>query len=216
MGVDSSNLQFLMRDDVRKKYSEHRVILSVGRLINWKGTKYLVEAMPEILRSIPNAMLIIIGTGPESQSIEQRIGELGLQDNVILAGFVKSADLPSYYHAADVFVLPSLNIDGSTEGLGVVLLEAMAAGCPVIGSNVGGIPDIIVDGENGFLVPERDAPKLAGKIIEIVLKRSLADKFRCNGEITIKEKFSWNVIIRDFSSIYEEAIKSEDSRGTLP
>lgn len=214
MGVDSTNLQGLMRDDVRKKYSGHRIIISVGRLIDWKGTKYLVEAMPEILKSVPNALLIIIGTGPESRRLEQKICDLGLQDHVILAGFVKSKDLPSYYHAADVFVLPSVNIDRRTEGLGVVLLEAMASGCPVIGSNVGGIPDIITDGENGFLIPERDPQALAEKIVEIVLNKSLTDKFHRNGEISIKEKFSWDVIAQKFSNRYEDAINSRKERTT--
>lgn len=204
MGVDLLNLQGLMRDDVRKKYSGRRIILSVGRLIDLKGTMFLIEAMPEILEKNPNVLLIIVGTGPESQHLERRISELGIQGQVIMAGLIERNKLPSYYHAADVFVLPSINIDGKTEGLGVVLLEAMAAGCPVIGSNVGGIPDIIVDCENGFLVPERDPSALADRIIALLSDKARAEKLRVNGRETITMKFSWDMIAEKFSNIYAE------------
>lgn len=216
MGVDLDRIIDRSHDTILRQYSPKKIILTVGRLIDLKGTIYLIEAMPEILKKIPDVLLIIIGAGPESQKLEQRISELGVQEQVIMAGLIERDRLPLYYHAADVFVLPSLDLDGRTEGLGVVLLEAMAVGCPVIGSNVGGIPDIIADGENGFLVPSRDSLILAEKIIEIVSNRSLADKFRYNGKISIKEKFSWDIIVQNFFSIYKDTIKSWEDRRGLP
>lgn len=209
IGVDPGRLQARARDDIRTSFSSYRVILNVGRLIDWKGTIYLVEAMSAVLKKCPDALLVIIGTGPEEGDLKQRVRELGLEGNVRFMGFVSTEDLPSYYHMASVFVLPSITIEGQTEGLGVVLLEAMAAGCPVIGSNTGGIPDIIVDGESGFLVPERDVAALAEKIVRILSDEPLREKFRRNGLMRVRERFSWERISGQFIDMYQQVLNQK-------
>jgi glycosyltransferase involved in cell wall biosynthesis len=207
MGVDPERLKVRAQDNVAEPLRSRQIILSVGRLIDWKGTISLINAMPAVLKNFPDAMLVIIGTGPEEANLKKRVQELGLNNDVRFMGFVKSEDLPSYYHQACVFVLPSLNINGRTEGLGVVLLEAMTAGCPVIGSNVGGIPDIIIDGETGFLVPERDPAALALKICQVLSDADLRDKFRRNGYERIRNFFTWEKISEMFSCEYHQAIE---------
>jgi glycosyltransferase involved in cell wall biosynthesis len=112
-----------------------------------------------------------------------------------------------------VFVLPSINCAGKTEGLGIVLLEAMASGCPVIGSNVGGIPDIITDGENGFLVPEQRPDIIAEKIIRILADTGLQEKFRRNGLIRVQELFSWEIISKKFSDVYEQVLEKQSGKS---
>lgn len=184
---------------------EGPVILSVGRLIDWKGTRYLVDAMPQVLRAFPAARLIIAGTGPEEPALRRQVHEIGIDHAVFFSGIVDTRDLPSLYRSADVFVLPSVTRKGNTEALGVVLLEAMAAGCPVIGSDTGGISDIVADGENGFLVPEQRPDLLAERIVCIISDSTLRDRFQKNGLATVRDRFSWDRISDMFSEAYEEA-----------
>jgi glycosyltransferase involved in cell wall biosynthesis len=92
------------------------------------------------------------------------------------------------------------------EGLGVVLVEAMSRGVPVIGSNVGGIPDIITDGQNGFLVPEQEPEVLSEKIIELLSNPHFAEQFRQAGYNTVKMRFSWEMISRQFSEAYAQVL----------
>jgi glycosyltransferase involved in cell wall biosynthesis len=159
-----------------------------------------------ILQHAPDTLLLIIGSGPEKEHLLQRTRQLSLEEKVTFLGVVSDEELKAYYQAADVFVLPSVNKDGRTEGLGVVLLEAMASGCPVIGSNVGGIPDIITDGENGFLVPEQEPRVLTEKIIALLYDSILADRFRDAGYRTVKVRFSWGGISRQFSEVYKQVL----------
>lgn len=207
MGVDLSRFIIDISSGRTRNNPEEKIILNVGRLIDWKGTTCLIEAMPEILSRIPGARLIIIGRGPQEEILQQKVRDLRLENHIEFPGTVSDEDLRGYYRSADVFVLPSINVSGRTEGLGVVLLEAMASGCPVIGSNVGGIPDIITDGENGFLVPERDPGALAKRITEILSGTDLSDKFRINGLLRVRNSFSWEKISDEFSAVYRQVQK---------
>jgi len=203
MGIDPAKFQKSIIIDMKQKHKTSHIVLSVGRLIDWKGTIYLINAMPDVIRKYPDTQLLIAGSGPEHDSLSQRVRELGLENNVTFLGIISNEELSSYYHSADVFVLPSINKDGKTEALGVVLLEAMASGCPVIGSNVGGIPDIIVDGESGFLVPEQNPHVLAERIVQLLSDDDLQEQFRQNGLKRVREKFSWDKISKDFAEVYD-------------
>jgi len=207
MGIDPVQFGSGSCTDMKQRHGAGHLILSVGRLIDWKGTEFLIRAMPAVLEKIPDTKLLIVGTGPERDTLIRLARELGLNDRVVLPGTVPPADLPSYYRSADVFVLPSINRGGKTEGLGVVLLEAMASGCPVIGSNVGGIPDIITDGGNGFLVPEQRPDILAEKIVRIFTDTELQEKFRRNGLISVHDSFSWERISEHFSAGYSAVLE---------
>ena len=206
MGVDPQKYQNCDIINLKLKYEASNIVLSVGRLIDWKGTIHLINAMPLVVKRFPDTRLLIVGTGPEKENLVQRTHQLSLEENVKFLGIVSDDDLVKYYHIADVFVLPSVNKSGETEGLGVVLLEAMASGCPVIGSNVGGIPDIITDGENGFLVHERDPAQLAEKIISLLLDVELRGTFRKNGYAKIEKSFSWERISDQFASVYHQVL----------
>jgi glycosyltransferase involved in cell wall biosynthesis len=194
---------------MKQKIGTKHIILNVGRLIDWKGTIHLIDAIPMVLQHAPDTRLLIIGSGPEKEHLVQRTHELSLEEKVKFLGKVNDDDLVAYYHAADIFVLPSVNKSGKTEGLGVVLLEAMASGCPVIGSNVGGIPDIITDGENGFLVPEQDPSALADRIIQIISDADLREKFQKDGYARIQESFTWDKIAERFSMVYSQVLDNK-------
>ncbi|MDT8273401.1 MAG: glycosyltransferase family 4 protein, partial [Desulfomonilia bacterium] len=132
--------------------ADHLIILTIGRLIGLKGHTHLLEA----LRLLPDNLpfhLLVGGEGTLKQELEDQVKRMGLSERVSFLGHIPNHLTPFYYTLADIYVQPSIiDSDGNTEGLGVTLLEAMACETPCIGSSVGGIPDIIVEGENGFLV----------------------------------------------------------------
>jgi len=114
--------------------------------------EYLIRAMPDVIRNLPKAKLMIIGDGLEKERLVNLANELKLGNSILFAGKIKNEDLPKFYASADVFVGPSIITEkGDTEGLGVVFLEAIASGTCVIGTNVGGIPDIIKNNEGNKL-----------------------------------------------------------------
>ena len=195
--------------DLRKKLQlTGEVILSVGRLIDLKGTDYLIKAVNGVLLEFPRAKAIIIGSGPRKNHLLKLTRDLQLENKIVFLDKVPHAELVKYYSLADVFVLPSIiNEFGETEGFGVVLLEAMACGLAVIGSNVGGIPDIIKDGETGLLVRPKDPQDLSNQITRLLSDANLREKLVLNAQRLITDKFSWESIADRFMKIYRDALR---------
>lgn len=216
MGVDTGQYNASLFTDMKQRHSAGHIILSIGRLIDWKGTEFLIGAMPVVLEKCPDAKLLIIGSGPERDTLIRKVYDLGISDRVEFLGIIPAGDLLLYYRFANVFVLPSIVRAGQTEGLGIVLLEAMASGCPVIGSNVGGIPDVITDGQNGFLVPEQNSEMLAEKIVTLLSDEDLAEKFRQRGYEIVLKRFSWEEISRQFSLVYVQIMGNTTPSGDFP
>jgi glycosyltransferase involved in cell wall biosynthesis len=182
-------------------------ILYAGRLIDWKGVQYLIEAIPKVLEMHPRVRLTIIGSGPLKSSLLELSGRLHLRNHVQFIDDVSQEELVRYYSMADVFILPSVMTDaGETEGLGVVLLEAMACGVPVIGSAIGGIPDIIEDGQTGLLAFEKNPYDLAEKIHKLLSDEDLRKRVTEKGFRFVKKEFSWDVVARKFKKVYEDAL----------
>ena len=209
MGVDTSKFNPKKRNsNLKEKYEAEHLILSVGRLVEKKGINYLIIAMKDVVKYFPNAKLIIGGSGPERENLEDLTRSIGLDSNVIFVGYIDDSELPVYYASCDLFVLPSVKTkEGDTEGLGVVLLEAMASGTPVIGSDIGGIKDIIEDGTNGLLAKPQDPEDLAEKIIKLLKDSELRHKLSEEGMKTIKEKFSWEIVAKKFADTIMKVIK---------
>ena len=200
MGVDINRFKPEDNTNLKEVLEAEYLILSVGRLVDWKGTKYLIIAMKKIIREFPNARLIIGGTGPEKEKLEKLTEELNLKKNVVFRGYIENMVLSKYYASSDIFVLPSINLNGLTEALGVVLLEAMACGTPAIGTNVGGVPDIIKDGYNGFLVEQKNPEQIAEKVLELLDDEELRVRFSKNALETAK-KYDWDVIGKHYMKI---------------
>lgn len=140
-------------------------ILSVGRLVEMKGREYAIKAVASIIHDHPYVVYDIIGDGELRKSLEELIIELNVNGNIKLWGWVTTEELGSFYESAHIFLHPSIvSSDGNTEGQGVVLLEAQAAGIPVIATMHGAFPETVPDGESGFLVPEKDINALVEKI----------------------------------------------------
>lgn len=183
------------------------LILHVGRFAPKKGQTYLLQAIPHILRRWPEARLALIGFGPLEATLESEARALGLDERVRFIGRVPHEEMPDYFAAADVFVLPSIvSPSGDTEGLGVVLLEALAAGTPVVASRVGGIPDIVKDGETGLLVEEKQPEALARAILQLLEQPALGRRLVEEGHRHIQQFFSWPGVARRFESLFEEVL----------
>jgi glycosyltransferase involved in cell wall biosynthesis len=155
-GVDVQAIQPRSPDE------ERPVILHVARLVEMKGTRYLIEAFAALASQHSGAELVIIGDGPLKRSLEGTARALGVAENVFFLGALSHMHVLTWMRKAAMLVLPSIRTrTGRVEGLGMVLLEAAATGVPVVASSVGGIPEGVVDGHTGLLVAERDAGALA-------------------------------------------------------
>lgn len=205
MGVDLNEFSPGKKDaKLRMKFGiKGKLILFVGRLAEKKGVEYLVRAMPSVLKSLPGSKLIIVGDGPEMKNLARLAGSLNLENYIVFAGKLSSAELPKFYAAADVFVGPSIvTKKGDTEGLGIVFLEAMASGTSVIGSNVGGIPDIIKHNKTGILVEQKNAGQLASAIVNLLKNKKLQRKLAKNAMAHIKNNYSWGAVAKKFAMAY--------------
>ncbi len=203
MGVDCERIGSGNRKQGRGKLDDETfLILFVGRLIPLKGADILLKAFSMIGKT-GDIKLWIAGDGPERSSLEHMSRDLGVKHRVRFLGSVDHDKLPNLYAAADVFVAPSKNIPGvGREGQGTVVLEAMAAGCCVIGSNCGGIPSLIEDGISGLLVEPDNETELADAIHNIMIS---SDKRRALGEVgrlRAKARYDWSTIAQEFDQLY--------------
>jgi glycosyltransferase involved in cell wall biosynthesis len=170
-------------------------ILTLGELHSNKGTDVLIKAYAELLHSHPETRLIIIGGGERKAELRTLIKELGLEDQVMLTGFL--AEGRKYLLAADIFAFPSLK-----EGLPFALLEAGYAGLPVVASRVGGIPEVIHDKESGILVPPQNPHALARAIRTLLEDPALAKKYGDALKARVTEKFSKERMVTDTFALY--------------
>jgi glycosyltransferase involved in cell wall biosynthesis len=176
-------------------------VLFVGRLVERKGVTHLIEAVSRLRdRSV---RLVIVGDGPERPKLEDAARRLGIPDRVEFRGKVPASELQAAYARARAFVLPAvLDARGDTEGLGVVLLEAMNHAAPVIASRVGGIPDIVEDGVSGLLVPPGDVAALAAGLQRVLDSPDLARRLGEAGRRRLHERFSWEAITARWEAVY--------------
>jgi glycosyltransferase involved in cell wall biosynthesis/predicted glycoside hydrolase/deacetylase ChbG (UPF0249 family) len=174
------------------------VIVNVARLAVQKGQRYLVEAMPKVLASEPRARLVIVGhdTDGLAESLRDLARRVGVADRVTFTGFL--ADVSAVLRRAQVFALSSLY-----EGFGLVLLEAMAAGVPVVATNVGPVPEIIAHGQSGLLVPPRDPVALADAIVTVLGRPDIRATLSAGGLARVREGFSAARMCRAVGEVWE-------------
>jgi glycosyltransferase involved in cell wall biosynthesis len=191
--------------EIKKKYGLN--VFFVGRHVEKKGIKYLIEAFAKVVKEIPGCKLLVGGAGPLTEELKALTSSLGLQGNVEFLGSVSVEDLPKYYAAADLFVAPSI-IDrvGDRETQGVVLLEAMASKTAVIGTDTGGIPDVISNGEVGILVPEKDSDALAKEMIRLLQNKGMRDDYAEAGHNHVRKNFTWEAIAKKYMRAYKNSL----------
>jgi len=177
------------------------LLLSVGRLRYYKGLDDLIRALP----SIPNAHYVIVGTGPMEAEWQQLARSVGVADRITFAGEVADADLPLYYAACDLFVLPA---NARAEAFGTVIVEALAAGKPVISTEVGtGTSWVNVDGETGRVVPPHDPAVLANAINEVLMNTKLRLRLGHAARVRAETEFTVERMIDRVYAEYEDLLK---------
>jgi phosphatidylinositol alpha-mannosyltransferase len=174
-------------------------ILFVGRLEARKGLIYLLRAFRAVKRAVPAARLVVVGAYTPEQVAPYRayVARHGLRD-VVFVGYVSSADLPRYYRSAQVFCAPSTGF----EALGIVLLEAMAAGTPIVTTNIEGYRTVVTDGQEGLVVPPKSAPALAQAIIRLLRDPALRRQMIEAGQETV-QRYAWPTLARRILDLYE-------------
>lgn len=183
---------------VRLQYGE-RLILSVGRLVYYKGFEYLIQAMRQV-----GGRLLLVGEGPLRGKLESLARRLGLLDRVVFLGGIQNCDVVPYYHAADVFVLPSV---ARSEAFGIVQIEAMAAGLPVINTQLdSGVPFVSRHGLTGLTVPPADPQALAGAITGLLDDAPLRARFGQAARERAQTYFSAPVMTAQILEIYRRVL----------
>jgi glycosyltransferase involved in cell wall biosynthesis len=183
------------------------VVLHVARLVEKKGTAYLLDAFASIARKHVDATLVVIGAGPLRAKLERRAADLGVAARVRWLGAVAHAEVRDWLQRAAVLCLPSCTAaNGDAEGLPGVLLEAAASGVPVVATRHGGIPEAVEDGETGYLVRERDAVALAAALDALLASEPLRARFGEKARRVARERFDLHRQTRALEALYEEVL----------
>lgn len=185
--------------------SKAPLVVTVGRLVPQKGIKYLLNAATHVLREIPSAQFLIVGDGPLRRELELTAEKLGIHKKALFIGFRE--DIHDILAASDVVVLSSL-----TEGLPLVALEAMSVGKPLVGTAVGGIPEVVIDRETGFLIPPRKPIPLANAISFLLTNKEAALQMGMAGRRRVEEDFNLEKTITETQNIYNELIAEWEAR----
>lgn len=182
------------------------LIGTVGRLVAQKGMTFFLAAAQQLLKEFPNLLFAIVGDGPERARLTHMAQELGIEKKVTFTG--ARNDMPGVYASLDVFVLASVG-----EGLPMALLEAMASGAPVVATEVGAVPKVVLPGKTGMLVHPGDADELVKAIACLVRDPVLRDRLAQNARQQIREQFSSQVMTANYCRVYEELIEKERDRS---
>jgi glycosyltransferase involved in cell wall biosynthesis len=172
------------------------VVGTVGRLIPHKGGTHLVAAAALVVRQVPDTRFLILGRGDLRESLERQVKDLGLERHVLFPGFCD--DAWGVMRSLDIFVMSSV-----AESPGGTVLEAMACGCPVVATRVGGIPESVVDGESGLLVPPGDEPALASAIVRLLDDRTLRTRLGAAARRRVETAFSVTAMVQGILDVYE-------------
>ncbi len=183
------------------------VILTLARVVERKGHDLVIRAMPQILQQVPNARYLIVGPDENGEKDRLRLlaKDLGVGSALVFEGVLAADDVPLYYNACDVYVMPSRTIDrtGDTEGFGITFLEANACGKPVIGGRSGGVGDAVEDGVTGHLVDPADPDELARRIVQLLLDPESAARMGEAGRERVVALYNWNRIAADLADDLE-------------
>ena len=195
-------------NDLRARFAgpEDVVFLSVGRLQRRKGHDTVIAALPAVRRILPQIRYVIVGDGPERASLQELARQTGVADITHFAGAVPEIDLPRWYRASDVFVLPNRAQGVDFEGFGIVFLEAAASGLPVVGGRSGGVPETMIDGETGRLVSGTSASELAAVMTALARSPEHRACFGRAGRERVLLDFSWTRAATQLTEI-DEALR---------
>jgi glycosyltransferase involved in cell wall biosynthesis len=176
-------------------------LLYLGSLKPRKNLRFLLDVLAKVSSQDTRVMLTIGGQGPQKDELEAYALQLGLGDSVVFPGYIPEDEKVSCYNRADVFVLPSL-----LEGFGMVVTEAMACGKPVVASNVCSLPELVDDGETGYLADPYQVDSFADRILRLVRDRDMREQMGIRGRKRVLRQFSWERAAKRVTQVYEQAI----------
>jgi phosphatidylinositol alpha-1,6-mannosyltransferase len=171
------------------------VVLCVSRLVRRKGQDVLIDALPPLRRAVPDAVLLLVGTGPYERELRALAARRGVAEHVVFTGGVAFSDLPQLYAAGDVFAMPCRTRRGGldVEGLGIVYLEASASGLPVLAGDSGGAPEAVREGETGYVVDGRDVDAVADRLVTLLGDAALRRAMGAAGRAWVEQQWPWQV-----------------------
>jgi glycosyltransferase involved in cell wall biosynthesis len=190
--------EFGLEDDIK-------IVLFVGRLYHRKGLEILLRSIPPVLKEFSNVRFVISGKGfkKKEENLRNLAKELNIENYVTFLGYVPDEKLPLLYSASDIFVLPAIY-----ENFPFAILEAQATGLPVISTKVGGIPELLVDNENGFVIAPGDSTELTQRLLVLLQDAKLAKEMGDCGRKLIEEKFDWRLITSQVINLYRELLET--------
>ena len=198
MGVDMQK-RFVQTVGEPRSKSE---LLFVGRLVEKKGVRHLIDALPAILRHVPDASLTIVGFGPDEANLKAQVVALGLGNAVSFLGALPQTELPQIYRRAALFVAPFVRAEsGDQEGLPVALMEAVGCGCPVVVGDIDGIEDLIGDMKSQICVDVRDTDVLAAKVIEMLSSPEVARERAQRTFAVAAEHVDWSCVAERYGQL---------------
>lgn len=199
-GIDASRFEITIDKKAKREelgISMEGLIIGLAvRLSDQKGITYLLQAMPDILQRHPNTTLLIAGDGELKETLQQEAKALDIAAHVVFCGPRK--DIPELLKLFDVYVLPS-----KWEGLPMIILEAMAAECPIVATNVGGNASAVIDGETGALVPPQEPLALSHAIVQLLDSEHLRQRYAVAGKALFEKKFSASIMTRQYERLYQ-------------
>lgn len=199
-----------MNKIIRKKLNipdNNLIVLGVGRLVAKKGFKYLIKAIPTILKVNKNITFVIIGEGDQRKLLENLLKKLDLEKSVKLPGWAKYDELIYYYNVCDAFILPSVrDEEGNLDDQSVSVVEAMACSKPVITTDFPGYKIVMRNSKNGYLVPEKDAQKMSQAIIKLISSPKLRNDMGKTSREIVLNHFSWNSIGKEYTLLFEKLL----------
>ncbi|MCJ7619547.1 MAG: glycosyltransferase family 4 protein [Anaerolineae bacterium] len=199
---------------IQKPLTGQQIMLTVGRLVPRKGVLHFVaDILPALLQKCPNVHYIVIGEGPQKEAIERTVQALGLGHAVSLLGGVDASTLRTVYDASDLFLMPNLPMERDVEGFGLVALEAAAAGLWVVASKVDGIPDAVVDGENGFLIEPGDTDTYVEVISSLLTDREKTARLGDRARDYVKQNYSWDRVVAQYGKEFEQLIRGHSNEA---
>lgn len=203
MGVDLGDSYTPDPTVLRSKHE----LLFVGRLVEKKGLHVLIAAMPKIIKENPDAFLTIAGSGPMERQSRNMVRQYGLGDKVNFLGMLPQSQLPLLYRRAAMAVFPFVVAEGGDqEGLGLVVIEAMGCGCPVISSDLPAIHDSITHKENGLLVKPGNPEPLSRAVTELLSNDDLRSRFSRQARKGVKERFDWKGVAESYSYLFNNLL----------
>lgn len=212
-GIELARLAEIGFDGRRRIRARHmldgkKVIVTVGRLVERKGHEMIIRALPLVLREVREAFYLVVGRGPMEGRLRALAREVGVEDHVFFCGFVPDSELLEYYQAGEVFAMPNREVDGDTEGFGIVFVEAGACGKPVVGGRSGGAIEVIADGVTGFLVNPMDVQEIAKALTTLLQDQGLAARMGRAGRARVEQHYTYQEVAANIAGFLRKPLQN--------